>query len=333
MLDKFIPLWPEQASTMAGKMDALYLFLVGNTIFFTVLVAAMVIGFSIKYRKSKNPVATQIEGSVPLEIFWSAVPLGIAMLIFVWAAVVYFDLMRAPRDSMEVYVTAKQWMWKTQHPSGAREINQLHIPVNTNVRLTMISQDVIHSFFVPEFRIKHDVLPNRYSYIWFNASKTGTYKILCTEYCGTKHSGMIGEVYVMDPAAYQVWLSGGSAGGSLSQAGEKLFSGLGCVTCHSGESGSRGPNLAGIYGQPQKTADGRAVVADDDYIRESILNPQAKLVAGYGPIMPTFAGQVSEESLIQLVAYVKTLQGSTQQSGPAKATAETSSPKNAGVRQ
>jgi cytochrome c oxidase subunit II len=329
MLQKFIHLWPEQASTMAGKADALYLFLVGNTIFFTVLVAAMVIGFSIKYRKSKNPVATQIEGSVPLEIFWSAVPLGISMVIFVWSAILYFDYMRPPRDAMEVYVTGKQWMWKMQHPSGAREINQLHVPVNTNVRLTMISQDVLHSFYVPAFRVKHDVLPNRYTYVWFNATKTGTFQIFCAEYCGTKHSGMIGEVVVMDPAAYQLWLSGGSGGGSLAQAGEKLFSSLGCITCHSGESGARGPDLKGIYGTPQKLADGRTVVVNDDYIRESVLNPQAKIVAGFGPIMPTFSGQVSEEGLMQIVAYVKSLQGTNAPAAGAAAGAA----KNPGVKQ
>jgi cytochrome c oxidase subunit 2 len=308
MLQDFIRFWPEHASTVAWKVDALYIFLILLTVFFTVVVMGMVIGFSIKYRKSVNPVATQIEGSVPLEIFWTAVPLGLAMIIFVWGAVLYFDLMRAPRESMEVYVTGKQWMWKIQHPSGAREINQLHVPVNTNVRLTMISQDVIHDFFVPEFRIKHDVLPGRYTYAWFNATKTGTYHIFCAEYCGTKHSGMIGEVIVMEPSAYQAWLSGGTEGGSMESGGEKLFTSLGCITCHSGESGARGPNLKGVYGTPQKLGDGRTVVADDNYVRESILSPQAKIVAGYGPIMPTFAGQVSEESLMQLVAYVKSLQ-------------------------
>jgi cytochrome c oxidase subunit 2 len=332
MLQKYINLFPEQASTVAGKVDALYFFLILITIFFTVLVGAMVIGFSIRYRKSAHPVATQIEGSVPLEIFWSAVPLGISMVIFVWAAVLYFDLMRPPREAMDIYVTGKQWMWKIQHPSGVREINQLHVPVNTNVRMTMISQDVLHSFFIPEFRVKHDVLPNRYTYVWFNATKTGTYRIECTEYCGTKHSGMIGEVVVLDPAAYQLWLSGGT-GGSLAQAGEQLFTSLGCVTCHSGESGARGPNLAGVYGTPQKLADGRTVVADDDYIRESVLNPQAKIVASYGPIMPTFAGQVSEDGLIQLVAYVKSLQGTAPPSGAAKSTAETGSKQKSGVKQ
>ncbi|MBI2682284.1 MAG: cytochrome c oxidase subunit II [Acidobacteriales bacterium] len=314
MLSKYIPLWPEQASTVAGHMDLLYVFLVLNTIFFTVLVAVMVVAFSIKFRKSKHPVAVQIEGSVPLEIFWSAVPLGIAMVIFVWAAVLYFHLMRAPRESMEVYITGKQWMWKMQHPTGQREINQLHVPVNTNVRLTMISQDVIHSFFVPEFRIKHDVLPGRYTYAWFNATKPGTYHIFCTEYCGTKHSGMIGEVIVMEPAAYQLWLSG-STGGSLAQEGERQFASLGCVTCHSGQPGARGPNLEGVFGSNVKISDGRSVTADENYVRESILNPQAKIVAGYGPIMPTFAGQISEETLIQLVAFVKSKQGTGAKAG------------------
>jgi cytochrome c oxidase subunit 2 len=304
MLPKYIPFWPERASTVAGHVDALYIFLIGVTIFFTVIVFAMVIGFSIRYRRARNPVATQIEGSNILEIFWSAVPLAIAMVIFAWAAVLFFHLERAPKQSMEIYVTGKQWMWKIQHPSGNREINALHIPANTNVRLTMISQDVIHDFFVPEFRVKHDVLPNRYTEVWFNATKTGTYHIFCAEYCGTKHSGMVGEVVVMEPAQYQAWLAGG-AGGSLSQQGEKLFTQYGCITCHSGESGARGPNLAGVYGSTVHLSDGRTVAADDNYVRESILSPQAKIVAGYGPIMPTFAGQVSEENLISLIAYIK----------------------------
>ena len=293
---------------MAWQVDGLYFFLILVSLFFIVLVSAMVILFSIRYRKSKNPVATQIEGSVPLEILWSVVPLGISLIIFVWGAVVYFELMRAPHQAMEIYVTGKQWMWKVQHPAGAREINQLHVPVHTNVRMTMISQDVIHSFFVPEFRIKHDVLPGRYSYAWFNATKTGTFHIFCAEYCGTKHSGMTGEVIVMEPAQYQAWLSGGSGGGSLASNGEKLFVSLGCVTCHSGESGARGPNLAGVFGTPQKMSDGTTVVADENYIRESVLNPQAKIVVGFQPIMPTFSGQISEESLMQLVAYIKSKQ-------------------------
>jgi cytochrome c oxidase subunit II len=315
------PLFPEQASTVAWQVDALYFFLVALTIFFTALVSAMVIGFSIKYRKEKNPIATQIEGSVPLEIFWTVVPLGISLMIYVWAAALYFHLERPPKESMQIYVVGKQWMWKIQHPTGQREINQLHIPVGRNVRLTMISQDVLHSFSVPEFRVKHEVIPGRYTELWFQATKPGTYHLFCTQYCGTKHSGMIGEVIAMDPNAYEVWLSGGTEGGSLASNGEKLFTSLGCITCHSGESGARGPNLQGQFGKPQKLNDGATVVMDENYIRESILTPQAKIVAGYGPIMPTFSGQVSEESLIALVAYVKGLQPAGSTAAPATAPA------------
>lgn len=317
MLTRDLPLFPEQASTVAGQVDALYAFLVAVTIFFTVLVAAMVVVFSIKYRKSMNPVATQIEGSVPLEILWSVVPLGIAFVIFVWGAVIYFEQMRAPKNAMEVFVVGKQWMWKMQHPSGMREINTLHVPVGRPVRLTMISQDVVHSFFVPAFRIKNDVIPGRYTYTWFEATKPGTYHLFCAEYCGTKHSGMIGSIVAMEPAAYQSWLAGGVGEGSMASNGEKLFTSLGCITCHSGQSGARGPNLAGVFGSQQQLADGRRVLADENYIRESILNSQAKIVAGYQPIMPTFAGQVSEESLIQLVAYIKSLE--PEKPNPAKA--------------
>jgi cytochrome c oxidase subunit II len=323
MFSKYLPFFPDQASTMAWKVDALYLFLVATTIFFTGLIAAMVLTFSIKYRKEKNPVATQIEGSIPLEILWSVVPLGIAMVIYVWAAVLYFDMQRAPKESMEIYVVGKQWMWKVQHPSGPREINQLHVPLGKNVRLTMISQDVIHSFSVPEFRLKHEVLPGRYTQLWFNATKTGTFHLFCTQYCGTNHSAMIGQVIVMDPMMYESWLSGGSGEGSLASNGEKLFTSLGCVTCHSGQNGARGPNLAGVFGNPVKLSDGRTVVADENYVRESILNPQAKIVAGFGPIMPTFTGQINEESLIQLVAYVKGLQPEKQQTTGAVGTSTT----------
>src|SRR5437764_7328011 len=308
MFSQYFPFFPEQASTIAWQVDALYFFLVLLTIFFTTLVSVMVIGFSIKYRKEKNPIATQIEGSVPLEIFWSVVPLAISLVIYVWAAALYFRMERAPRESMQVYVVGKQWMWKVQHPTGQREINQLHVPINKPVRLTMISQDVLHSFSLPEFRVKHEVIPGRYTEMWFEATKVGTYHLFCTQYCGTKHSGMIGEIIAMEPNAYQVWLSGGTEGGSLASNGEKLFTSLGCVTCHSGESGARGPNLQGQFGKPQKLADGTTVVMDENYVRESILTPQAKIVAGFGPIMPTFSGQVSEESLIALVAYVKVLQ-------------------------
>lgn len=332
MFSKYLPLFPEQASSMAGQVDALYFFIVAVTVVFTVLVALMVLYFSIKYRKAANPIATQIEGSVPLEIIWSVVPLAIAMVIFVWGSVLYFNLMRAPADAMDVFVVGKQWMWKAQHPSGVREINQLHVPVGRPVRLTMISQDVLHSFFVPAFRIKHDVLPGRYTYVWFTATKPGTYHLFCAEYCGTKHSGMIGEVIAMEPSAYQSWLAGGEGEGSMASNGEKLFTNLGCITCHSGESGSRGPNLAGVYGSQVRLANGTAVMADDNYMRESILHSQAKIVAGYEPIMPTFAGQVNEEGLASLIAYIKAMPAPDDR-GTAAPKGGTAPAKNPGAKQ
>lgn len=312
MKPSYIPLFPDQASTMAGQVDLYYAFLIAVALFFTVLVAFLVLFFAIKYRKENNPVPTQIEGSIPLELLWSVIPLGISMVIFGWGAALFFQMQRPPKNAMDVYIIAKQWMWKAEHPTGQREINELHVPAGRNVRLTMISQDVIHDFFVPAFRMKQDVLPGRYSTAWFHATKVGRYHLFCAEYCGTKHSGMIGEVIVMEPADYADWLGGG-AQGSLAQGGEKLFQSLGCSTCHRGDAGARGPNLAGLIGTPVKLSDGRTIIADEAYVRESVLNPSAKVVAGFQNIMPTFQGQVTEENLIQLVEYVKSLKGPQQQ--------------------
>jgi cytochrome c oxidase subunit 2 len=226
------------------------------------------------------------------------------MVIFAWGAVVYFKGRTPPSDSTEVYVVAKQWMWKLEHAEGQREINELHVPVGRDVKLIMTSQDVIHSFFVPAFRMKQDVLPGRYTVAWFRATKPGTYHLFCAEYCGTQHSGMIGSIVVMEPAQYEAWMSGGT-GGPLSATGEKIFAELGCVTCHRSDSQGRGPNLQGIFGKPVQLEDGRTITADENYVRESILDPGAKVVKGFKPVMPTFQGLVSEEQLNALVAYVK----------------------------
>lgn len=315
---KNFPLFPDQASSFAGQVDALFAFILLVVVFFSLLVAVLVLVFSIRYRKERNPVATQIEGSVPLEVMWTVVPLVIALFIYVWGAALYFHMYRSPSgDVLDVYVVAKQWMFKSEHPSGVREINQLHVPMGAQVRITAISQDVMHSFSVPAFRTKHDIVPGRYNSFWFEPTKIGTYHLFCTQYCGTGHSAMVGQVIVMSPGDYQRWLSGGSGEGSLSSNGEKLFASLGCVTCHTGQAGARGPNLAGVFGSPQRMSNGQVVLADENYIRESILQPQAKIVAGYEPIMPTFAGQVSEEGLIQLVAYIKSLQPQQQQTAGA----------------
>jgi cytochrome c oxidase subunit 2 len=302
-----IPLWPDRASSFANNVDALYIFLIAVCGFFTLLVFALVAFFALKYRERPGREATQIEGSLALEATWTLIPFGLFMIMFVWGASVYMDEAQPPKNAMDIFVVGKQWMWKLQHPEGVREINQLHVPVGKDVRLTMISQDVIHSFFVPAFRIKQDVLPGRYTTLWFHPIKTGHYHLFCAEYCGTLHSGMIGEVVVMEPSEYAAWLSNGSAEGSMASSGEKLFQELGCSSCHRADTQGRGPDLAGTYGKPVMLDNGSTVVADDAYIRESIVNPGSKVAAGYKPIMPTYSGIVSEEQLLSLLSYVKSL--------------------------
>lgn len=302
-----LPLWPTQASTLASNVDWLFIFLIAVTGFFTLLVFVLIGVFAVKYRAKAGREATQIEGSYSLEATWTLIPFGLFMIMFVWGAAIYMQEAQPPKDAMEVFVVGKQWMWKLQHPEGVREINQLHIPVGRDVRLTMISQDVIHSFYVPEFRIKQDVLPGRYTTTWFHAIKPGRYHLFCAEYCGTLHSGMIGEIVVMEPADYAAWLSGGTGEGTMASTGQKIFQELGCASCHRFDTQGRGPNLAGVYGKAVLLDNGSTVVADDNYVRESILNPGAKVVSGFKPIMPTFNGIVSEEQLLSLIAYVKSL--------------------------
>jgi len=306
MFDNF-PLWPPMASSHAFWEDALYIFLVAVTVAMTVLIFATVAVFATKYRRRHGREATQIEGSLLLEIGWTVIPLGIMMLMFVGGALLYFHMRTPPRDAAEVYVVAKQWMWKLEHAEGQMELNELHVPVDRNVRLIMTSQDVIHSFFVPAFRVKMDVVPGRYTTMWFRATKTGTYHLFCAQFCGTMHSGMIGQVVVMDPKDYQAWMSGGPVTGSLAENGQKLFQQFGCSTCHRSDVQGRGPALVGLFGKPVQLQDGRTVTADEDYIRESIVNSQAKIVSGFQPIMPVFQGQISDEQLNALVAYVKSL--------------------------
>jgi cytochrome c oxidase subunit 2 len=303
---------------MANNVDALFIFLLIVTGMMTLLVFSCLLYFAARYRYRANVRAEQIEGSTPLELTWSIIPLGVFLVIFAWGAVVFFKERTPPRDSTEVYVVAKQWMWKLEHAEGQREINELHVPVGRDVKLIMTSQDVIHSFFVPAFRIKQDVLPGRYTTTWFRATKPGTYHLFCAEYCGTQHSGMIGSVVVLEPAQYETWMSGGSTG-PLSATGEKVFAELGCATCHRSDAQGRGPNLQGLFGKPVRLQDGRTLVADENYIRESILDPGAKIVNGYKPVMPTFQGLLSEEQLNALVAYVKSLSATKPGSGNATA--------------
>lgn len=311
---------------MAGNVDALFIFLLIVSGLMTLLIFTAIVYFAARYRYRKGVPAEQIEGSTPLELTWTFIPLGVFMVIFAWGAVVYFKGRTPPRDSTEVYVVAKQWMWKLEHAEGQREINELHVPVGRDVKLIMTSQDVIHSFFVPAFRMKQDVVPGRYTVAWFRATTPGTYHLFCTQYCGTQHSGMIGSIIVQEPAQYEAWMSG-SSGGPLSASGEKIFAELGCVTCHRSDSQGRGPNLQGIFGKPVQLEDGRMVTADENYVRESILDPGAKIVKGFKPVMPTFQGLVSEEQLNALVAYVKSQ--SQPGAGGTKANAAVTAPEGA----
>ena len=303
------PLLPDRASTVAGQVDALYYFLVSVSLFFSLVIVIGLVSSAIRYRKgSKSSRAGAKNDHLPLELIWTLTPLTIAFVIFAWSAKLFVDMRVAPPDAMEIYVVGKQWMWKIQHPEGNREINELHVPVGKPVKLIMTSQDVIHSFFIPEFRIKQDVLPGRYSTEWFQATKAGTYHLFCAEYCGTSHSGMIGKVVVMEPADYEQWLAG-KGGQTMASTGEQLFQQFGCQTCHRLGSGQRGPSLDGLWGKQVKLASGAVVTADQNYIRESILNPGSKVVSGYQVLMPLYRNQLNEDQLNQLIEYVKTLGG------------------------
>jgi cytochrome c oxidase subunit II len=291
---------------MAGQVDALYIYLLLVAGVMTALIFLSVLVLAIKYRRSAGHEAQPIEGSTLLEITWSIIPLMVMMSFFVWGAVIYFRERTPPADATEVYVVAKQWMWKIEHMEGQREINELHVPTGQNIKLIMTSQDVIHSFFVPAFRLKQDVLPGRYTTLWFKATVPGRYHLFCAEYCGTMHSGMGGDIVVMEPRDYAQWMAGGPSA-PLQDTGKALFSTLGCATCHRSDIQGRGPNLQGIYNKAVLLEDGRTVIADENYVRESIVNPTAKIVSGFKPVMPTFQGIVSEEQLNALVAYVKSL--------------------------
>jgi cytochrome c oxidase subunit 2 len=301
-------IFPEQASTMATRVDALYFFLVALTAFFTILISAAVVYFAIKYRrKAKEEAGVPVHGAMWLEVTWTVIPLLIVLFIFGWSTTVFFSMARPPADSMDVYVVGKQWMWKFQHPDGHAEVNELHVPLGTNVKLTMTSQDVIHDLYIPDFRVKADVLPGRYTHLWFNATKTGKFRLFCAEYCGTDHSGMVGWVTVMDPAEYQQWLAGAMGRGTMAQTGEKLFNDLACSTCHKADTTGRGPTLVGLFGKAVSLEDGRSVEADEAYLRESIVNPRSKMVKGFQPLMPTFQGLITEENLLLLIEYIKSL--------------------------
>jgi len=298
---------PEEASVSADRVDHLFFFLTGITLFFTFLIFATIFYFMIKYRRrseQERPPATK--QSTALEITWIVIPALICVVLFFWGASLFFAAARPPKGAMEIFVVGKQWMWHLQHAEGPREINQLHVPVGVPVRLTMTSEDVIHDFFVPAFRMKMDVLPGRYTSEWFEATQPGSYHLFCAQYCGTLHSGMTGTVEVMNPTDYAQWLRD-NATESMVQMGQDLFARLACNTCHLPEGTGAGPALQGRFGKPVTLADGQTRVMDEAFVRQSVLDPASLPLPNYRPAMPTFRGQVSEEQILQLIAYIRSL--------------------------
>ena len=308
MCRNWIPFWQPGVSSYGGDIDLLFIGLLAISLGVALLLFILLLVFAIRYRAgSKADRSHPVRKTWYWEIGWTTVTLLGFLGLFVWGASLYLDVYRDTPDAMPIYVVAKQWMWHVQHQGGQREINELHIPVHRSVQLIMASQDVIHSFFVPAFRVKHDVVPGRYQNLWFRADKTGEFQLLCAEFCGTDHSRMIGRIVVMEPHDFETWLSHQQAPGTLAREGADLFRQLGCSGCHVGQGTVRAPALDGLFGKPVPLQDGTVVVADDRYIRDSILMPASQVAAGYAPVMPSFAGRVSEDELIRLVAYIKSL--------------------------
>lgn len=300
--------WSEAASGIGGEIDAL---LIGLTVISVLVVGGislLIVVFALRYRRGSRAARRGAPArDRRLEAIWITVPLVVFLGIFYWSARLYAELRTPPDDALEINVVAKQWMWKVQHPEGQREIDTLHVPAGRPVKLVMTSQDVIHSFYVPAFRVKQDVLPGRYTTLWFEATRAGEYPLLCAEFCGTGHSRMKGRVIALPPEAYARWLQDNPGPGSLVSQGEALFRRHGCSGCHSERSSVDAPLLDGLYGRRIALADGRMVSVDEGYIRDSILLPAKQVAAGYTPIMPSFQGQLDEDEILALVAYVRSL--------------------------
>jgi cytochrome c oxidase subunit 2 len=309
-MDTTFRLFPRQASELAPKVDHLFYFLVLVSAFFSLLIFGLIIWFAVKYRRrDPNEIPAKVASSNLLEFTWTVIPLLITVVMFVWGAQVFVAAQRPPPDAMEIFVIGKQWMWQIQHPEGRKEIDALHVPIGQPVKLTMTSQDVIHDFSIPAFRVKQDVRPGSYSTEWFIPTQIGEYHLFCDQYCGAKHAEMAGSVIVTEPAEYERWLAGAGSDVPPRVAGQKLFVQYGCVNCH----GQYAPTLAGLYGRPVDIIDEegkhRTVVADEAYLREAILNPNARLVVGYPNRMPSFKNSLSEEQIMQLLAYIESLSG------------------------
>src|ERR1700691_5000466 len=307
---------PEAASSIAEGVDHLYFDLTFITLFFTFIIFSTILVFMVKYRRrAENERPPDTGEHLELELTWTIIPTLICVGLFLWASSLYFENSRPPSASTEIFVIGKQWMWHIQHPEGVREINEMHVPVGVPVKLTMTSQDVIHDFYIPAFRVKKDVLPGRYSQIWFQPTETGTFHLFCAQYCGTNHSEMIGWVYVMSPGDYATWLAGGEKTESMAQQGERLFSQFGCDSCHSADATGRAPSLAGIYGKPEKMQNGETRIVDEALIRQAIYVPNSVHLPNYQPIMPTYQGQINDDQMLQLIAYVKSLGSEERMNG------------------
>jgi cytochrome c oxidase subunit II len=301
--------FPDQGSDVARQVDDLFLMMVGVTGSITFAIAVVIVFFITKYRRS-NPNVNRALGnrsSLPAEITWTVIPLCTFIGMFAWGTNVYFQKSQVPRDAIEVQVVGKQWMWKIQHPEGKREINELHVPLGKTIELIMTSQDVIHDFGLPAFRVKEDVLPDRYTTEWFVPTKLGVFPFFCNQYCGPDHANMIGKIYVMEPQAYAAWLGSGPSSTSIAQAGAQLYRSLGCSGCHEPNGVVRAPSLHGLFGRPVPLSDGRVVVADERYLRDCMLLPKNEVVAAYDPVMPSFAGRLSEDEIFELVSYIKSI--------------------------
>jgi cytochrome c oxidase subunit 2 len=295
----------QSASTIAGRTDLLFTAMLVLCGTIALAIGAAIVFFCVRYRHGATVQRGWVGRKLGLEVAWISIPLVLFIGLFVWAGHDFVALYRVPDDALPVYVVAKQWMWKLQHRNGRREINELHVPLGQPVRLVMTSQDVIHSFFVPAFRLKQDVVPGRYTGLWFTASQLGEFHLFCAEYCGSEHSQMVGRIVVLSPADFARWLAADTSSPSVAQYGFALFRQLGCSGCHAAGSTVHAPSLAGLLGRQVHLQDGRTVVADDNYVRDSILLPRKDVVAGFDPVMPSFAGQVSEEDIQALIAYLR----------------------------
>jgi cytochrome c oxidase subunit II len=305
-----IPIHPEQASSIAREVDLLHYVLTAITLSFTVVIFLIIFYFMVRYRRrspDERTTATESDNSLLLEVAWTLIPTLICVGIFLWSSSMYFVNATAPDGAMEIFVTGRQWMWKVQHPEGMREINELHVPLGRPVKLTMTSEDVIHDFFVPAFRIKKDVLPGRYTSLWFTATKTGRFHLFCAQYCGAFHAGMGGWVIVMEQSDYDRWISGEATGETMEAAGQNLFQERGCANCHVADGSGRGPSLVGVFGRPVHLADGAAATADEAYLRQAILTPSTISVPGHTQLMQSYQGQLGEEQILDLIAYIRSL--------------------------